>query len=159
MAPMLRQAGWMRKKSAGQGHGFGLFTQLLSSRYALQSLAYLAQIGPARFVPVEELASKEGLPPSFLSKILRRLVEKGFLRVRRGPNGGYSLARAPGEITALDILDATTDPRQGRVCLLGARPCASISPCKIHETAAHAERSLRKRFARLTLTALADERQ
>lgn len=145
------------RKSCSRGRNLGFITQLLSSRYALQSLVYLAKAGAGRYVAVEKMARTEGLPPSFLAKVLRRLVEKKFLHVRRGPQGGYALARDPGVICAADIFDAVTDPVDGKTCLLGARPCPSRAPCAIHQTALLAEQSLRRGLERLTLAALAAE--
>jgi Rrf2 family protein len=135
----------------------GIITQVLSLRYALQSLVYLAKAGSGRYVVVEEVARKSGMPPSFLAKVLRGLVEKKFLYVRRGPNGGYALARPAGEIRIADVFEALSDSGKGKVCLLKAEPCLNKEPCAMHQAVVGAEHSLREGLERLTLASLAAE--
>ena len=53
-----------------------------------------------------EVARKYGLSERFLLKVLTPLVSMGILRSVKGPNGGYSLARAPKDITLLDVVEA-----------------------------------------------------
>src|SRR6185295_4304566 len=78
----------------------------LSARYAFECLAHLARLPAGRSATVGELAARAKLPPSFLAKVLRRLVKKGLVGAKRGPRGGFILAREPGTICALDVLDA-----------------------------------------------------
>jgi Rrf2 family transcriptional regulator, cysteine metabolism repressor len=71
-----------------------------------------AVLGLARHYPdggarrVEELAGEQGIPANYLVQILIELKSKQIVRSQRGKEGGYLLARAPGEITMGDILRA-----------------------------------------------------
>ena len=53
---------------------------------------------------VEELAEEQGVPPNYLLQILLELKAQGIVRSVRGKEGGYLLARAPGQITLGDVL-------------------------------------------------------
>ncbi len=58
----------------------------------------IAQNRGVRLVPLTALAQAQKIPAGFLEQILLRLRQGGFLQSTRGKNGGYSLARPPGEI-------------------------------------------------------------
>lgn len=47
------------------------------------------------------MAETLGVSEAHLGKVLQRLGKLGFVRARRGPGGGFNLARAPGEINLL----------------------------------------------------------
>lgn len=55
---------------------------------------------------VEDLAAENGLPPGYLVQILLELKAHHIVRSIRGKEGGYMLARPPGEITLADLLRA-----------------------------------------------------
>ena len=48
---------------------------------------------------VADIAQAEGIPKKFLEAILLTLKNNGMLSSRKGPGGGYSLAKAPSAIT------------------------------------------------------------
>ena len=50
------------------------------------------------------------IPPSFLAKIISQLSIAGLLHTSRGARGGVTLARAPGEISMLDVVEAIDGP-------------------------------------------------
>ncbi len=81
-----------------------------ASAYVLTYLAHLARVRPDRLVPSHEATREEGIPERFLMKILKPLVGTGVLRSRRGANGGYTLARAPKDVTVLDVVEAVDGP-------------------------------------------------
>ena len=53
-----------------------------------------------------DLAIALGLPVSTTSKILKSLSKSGLLVSHRGINGGYELARDPGQISMADVVAA-----------------------------------------------------
>lgn len=55
-------------------------------------------------VRVEDLASEQGIPPNYLVQILIELKSQQIVKSQRGKEGGYLLARAPGEISFGDVL-------------------------------------------------------
>jgi Rrf2 family protein len=60
------------------------------------------------------IARKKGIPERFLLKVLKPLVSARVLSSVKGPNGGYHLARAPGDITLLDVIEAVDGPISGQ---------------------------------------------
>lgn len=57
-------------------------------------------------VRVEQLAAEQSLPANYLVQILIELKAQGVVRSLRGKEGGYLLARAPGQITLGDVIRA-----------------------------------------------------
>jgi len=55
---------------------------------------------------VETLAEEQGVPANYLLQILIELKAQGIVRSVRGKEGGYMLARPPGEISLADVLYA-----------------------------------------------------
>ena len=73
---------------------------------ALTRLALESGSEPGKLVPVRTLAESQGLPKSFLSKILEQCQRKGLITSKSGAGGGVALARPATEISLLDILEA-----------------------------------------------------
>lgn len=79
----------------------------VKSDYAARAVLSLARSypnGEAR--KVEELAAEQGVPPNYLIQILIELKAKHIVKSHRGKDGGYLLARPPGEITFGELLRA-----------------------------------------------------
>ena len=53
---------------------------------------------------VKSICDKEYVPLDFAYKILKKLEQNGITRSTRGRNGGYRLAKAPNNISILDVL-------------------------------------------------------
>ena len=75
------------------------------SRYAVVALAELAGSGD-RPMPVKELAERRDIPDQFLEQLFSTLRRAGLLTSHRGSKGGYTLARAPEDITVLEVVQA-----------------------------------------------------
>ncbi len=60
-------------------------------------------------VAISDIALVQGIPFNYTSLLARRLKTAGILKSHRGAQGGYSLARAPEEITVTEIFEALDD--------------------------------------------------
>ena len=78
--------------------------------YALQATIQLAQSDSKTPVPCSRLAAKGSMPERFLLQILRSLVTHGILQSTRGVEGGYSLIRAPEDVSILEVIEAIDGP-------------------------------------------------
>jgi Rrf2 family protein len=93
------------------------------TRYAIRALYDLAFHRRGQSALAKEIAARQQIPLRFLEQILQDLRRAGLIEARRGPHGGYALARPPAEITLADVLRAVRGPLED---LLGvdARPRA-----------------------------------
>lgn len=75
--------------------------------YACRVMVELARLhGSGELAQIDQLARAEAVPANFLAQILLKLRDHGLITSRRGNHGGYTLARAPEEISLYDILVA-----------------------------------------------------
>ena len=75
--------------------------------YACRVMAELARLHDSgTLAQIEHLARTEAVPANFLAQILGKLRTHGLIVSRRGNQGGYTLARAPEDISLFDILEA-----------------------------------------------------
>ncbi len=75
------------------------------SPYAVRALAELARRGDSAPVPIGDLALARDIPVQFLEGLFAALRRAGVLQSQRGVKGGYSFARAPSEITVLEVVE------------------------------------------------------
>lgn len=73
--------------------------------YALRAALELAAAtdGP---LTTDEIGRRQSIPPSYLGAILAELRRATIVRARRGPEGGWTLARPASEITLADVIRA-----------------------------------------------------
>ncbi|WP_101784505.1 RrF2 family transcriptional regulator [Nonomuraea indica] len=107
------------------------------TQYALGAMLALAMAdGP---VHAEGVAASQEIPRRFCDNILLQLRRAGLVRSRRGPDGGYWLARPPGEIALADVVRVTEGVEQAlRPFPKAAEPLAEIWAALRH----HEERLL-----------------
>ena len=77
------------------------------SRYGLRAMfdiAYHCGTAPAQ---IQDISQRQEISPRYLEQIFQNLKRAGILKSKRGPQGGYFLARTPDKITVLEILNAT----------------------------------------------------
>jgi Rrf2 family transcriptional regulator, cysteine metabolism repressor len=72
--------------------------------YALLALAHLGRCAHTTYVPVEKIASSQGIPPKFLEQILLILKRARYLQSAKGQGGGYRLARPVAAISVAEII-------------------------------------------------------
>jgi Rrf2 family protein len=103
-----------------------------SAEYAVRALSLLAIHGEETSLQSREIADRLGLPPQFLTKILRRLTTTGLVASQRGRSGGFRLGREPGAISLLDVVTPFEEPHTRVACLLGQEYCSDEDACPLH---------------------------
>jgi Rrf2 family protein len=100
-------------------------------------MAVLGAYAPnADLVAVDQIAEQEGIPLKFLEATLTQLRKRGLLRSRRGPAGGYTLARDPREITLAEIIRTLDGPFAPTPCARTRDPiqcegCSDMETCVV----------------------------
>jgi len=79
-------------------------------QYALRAVFELALRNNGQPVKISEIAGAQNIPPRFLEVILNQLRHAGFVKSRRGNEGGYMLARPAREITIGQIIQYAQGP-------------------------------------------------
>jgi Rrf2 family protein len=68
-------------------------------------------------VRVQDIAQRQGIPMKFLFQIMQILKRVDIVRSKRGTEGGYVLARHPGQITVGDVVRNVSGPFVQLSCL------------------------------------------
>ncbi len=82
----------------------------LQVQYAICAVFDLAYNGVGEPMQVRVISARQAIPARFLEQIFQRLRRAELVDGKRGPGGGYTLARAPGEITLRDVVEAIEGP-------------------------------------------------
>ncbi|HEV7277653.1 MAG TPA: Rrf2 family transcriptional regulator [Devosiaceae bacterium] len=131
---------------------------------AIHCTLMLSRLHPDGALPAAALAEFHGLSASYLLKHLQALAAAGVLVSVPGPRGGYRLARAPDQITLLDIVLAVegaapafrcTEIRQRGPDVLA--PKFYAKPCRVSTAMLNAERAYREELRRVTLAELSGD--
>ena len=93
------------------------------SRYGLRALFDIAYNSGDKPAQIQDISRRQQISPRYLEQIFQNLKRAGILKSKRGPQGGYCLAKKPDEITILEILNATEQD----VLLVD---CAGVTPKK-----------------------------
>lgn len=105
-------------------------------KYSLKALAHLAKLKPEELTQAADIAATNEIPKKFLDAILGELRNAGFVYSRKGPTGGYRLAREPSQIKIGHVIRAIDGPLAPIACAsrTAYQPCAdcrSIEACTV----------------------------
>lgn len=119
--------------------------------YAIRAVLCLAREERDQPLSASDIAGRMAVPPRFLPQIMQDLVRAGLVGSSLGRGGGYRLARAPSEISLLDVIEAVEGDARRRTCVLSSGSCDPSRPCDVHELFVAAQEALLERLAAATL--------
>ncbi|MBO4681000.1 MAG: Rrf2 family transcriptional regulator [Clostridiales bacterium] len=100
-------------------------------RYALRVIIDLAENAKDGYVPMREVAERQGLSLKYLERILPQLVADNLVEGVHGKGGGYRLSRDPAEISVAEVLKVSEGDIAPVACLEdGAKMCDRIDECR-----------------------------
>ncbi|MFH1112975.1 MAG: RrF2 family transcriptional regulator [Pseudomonadota bacterium] len=97
-----------------------------TSRYGVRALFDVAYHGGGQPTQIKDISRRQKISQRYLEQIFNKLLKAGLLKSRRGPRGGYMLARDPSEITVGEIIFAAQGP------IVPVR-CLSQEQCSEHD--------------------------
>lgn len=86
-------------------------------RYALRMLLDLAEHSCDGFIPLKDIAQRQGISKKYLEQIVPILNKSDILKTNRGFQGGYMLAKSPDQYTVGEILRLTEGSLSPVACL------------------------------------------
>lgn len=96
-------------------------------RYAVRILLHLALSQKSGPVQKSDISRAEDISEDYIEQILVKLKTSGLVRSQRGVRGGFSLGKAPQQITIADIVLAAEGPIAVAPCVGGH--CKRESKC------------------------------
>ncbi len=79
-------------------------------RYAVQAVFDLAYHAEGKAAQIRDICARQSIPSRFLEQVFRDLKRAGIVRSKRGPRGGYELARPVTELGLGDVVRAIEGP-------------------------------------------------
>lgn len=89
-------------------------------RYALRVMLDMAVHKDEGYISLKDIAERQNISKNYLDQIMMIFKKDQFFHTTRGYQGGYKLAKLPGEYTVGEILRIT----EGRIA-----PVACLSDC------------------------------
>jgi Rrf2 family cysteine metabolism transcriptional repressor len=97
-------------------------------QYAIRAIFELARQYGQGPVKISEIAEAQAIPARFLEVILNQLRRGGFVQSKRGPEGGYLLARQPDRLAVGEIVQFMEGPLVPVACMTDK----STGKCSLH---------------------------
>lgn len=120
------------------------------TNYALHTMLHLARSSSTnKPVGVQQLAEQQHVSPTYLSKILTKLVKEGMISSISGVKGGYSLPYNWESISFLDIIQAIEGKASLFDCHFGHGP-----GCPIEQVMVSAEQKMEEELRNTTIADL-----
>ena len=128
---------------------------LAIQEYGLRCLAQVALHDRAQPITAAQIASREGLGPEYVARIMRALRVGGLVSSTRGAAGGYHLARPAEQINvwqAMSVLGGEPFSDGFCQCRSGRRSeCVHLADCTIRALWQKMEGTLRDTLERISL--------
>jgi len=128
-------------------------------RYAARALLDLALHYGEGSVRVKDISRRQELSDRYLEQILSLLKAAGFVRVVRGPRGGFILARPPEDIRLIDIVAVVEGSTAPVDCVDEPEICERSSTCATREVWADVKSAIDGVLGSVTLQSLADRQR
>jgi Rrf2 family protein len=105
-------------------------------KYGLKALVHLAAMAPGDTTQAIDIADANNIPKKFLDAILGDLRNAGIVFSKKGPGGGYLLARAPAEINVGQVIRTLDGPLApiacaSRTAYQPCRDCVDVKTCAV----------------------------
>lgn len=131
-------------------------------KYGIRALIYMAIHAPkGEKLGIKKIADDLSLPGPFLGKILQTIAKRKVLNSFKGPNGGFSYAKNPNNVTFLDIVQILDGEDVFDGCFLGLKICDGTpegqEKCPAHKKTVVLRENINEVFGTTTIGGIANE--
>lgn len=105
-------------------------------KYGLKAVAHLAGLAPGAMAQAADIADANNIPKKFLDAILGDLRNVGIVHSKKGPGGGYRLARPASEIKLGQVIRSLDGPIApiacaSRTAYQPCQDCGNVKRCSV----------------------------
>lgn len=124
-------------------------------RYALQVIVDLAENSNGNYIPMKEVANRQGVSLKYLERILPLLTKGDIVEGIHGKGGGYKLKKDAKDITVLEVLMLTEGDLAPVSCLTNDdEQCEQCTKCKTIHMWNHFHDMILDYFSNITIADL-----
>lgn len=125
-------------------------------RFAVTAMIDLALHHGHGPVTLAGISARQKISLSYLEQLFGKLRRRSLVESVRGPGGGYLIARALGEISVSQIIQAVDEPIDATQCG-GLENCQDDQRCMTHELWTNLNRRIQDYLAGVTLESLVEQ--
>jgi Rrf2 family transcriptional regulator, iron-sulfur cluster assembly transcription factor len=123
--------------------------------YVVRAAIALARASTnGKYRKIREVAREMDIPSTYTPQILGLLAHAGLAEARAGRGGGYRLARDPGEIKLVEVVQAGEGPLRPDRCTLRGGPCRWEKMCALHPAWSAATNAFLESLGTITLASV-----
>ena len=124
-------------------------------RYALRVMIDLAENADEGYIPMREIAARQGISLKYLERILPALVKSNLVEGIQGKGGGYRLGKLPEKCRVGEVLRLTERDLAPVACLeCGAEPCDHAGDCRTFPMWSELQKIVNQYFDGITIADL-----
>jgi len=127
------------------------------SDYGLIALKHLATHNHGNACSAADIAAEYGISATLLAKVLQKLARKGLVTAKHGSAGGYTLAKDPSEISALEVINAIDGPLFITSCITTHGECFQTTTCTVREPLRRVNESICQVLSTVTISQMAED--
>lgn len=121
-----------------------------ATNYALHTLLFLVVAPEGATIGVQVLAQMQKISPTYLSKVLSKLVKANLIESTTGVNGGYKLLGPKEDVSFLKVIQAI----EGTGSLFNCGLKHASPDCLIQQTMAESEMAMEQYLSQKKLVEL-----
>ena len=125
--------------------------------YGLIAVKHLALHAAGGSCSASEIAEACGISGPLMAKVLQKLAKNGLVVSRHGSGGGYQLARAPGEISAFEVINAIDGPLTITSCVTTHGECEQATTCTVRAPLRRVNESILQILKAVTISQMTDD--
>jgi len=131
-------------------------------KYGLKALVCLASLPPEETIQASDIAGSANIPKKFLDAILGELRNAGIVHSKKGPGGGYTLARAASDIQIGHVIRTLDGPLAPIACASRTayhpcRDCKDVKACAVRLTMTRVRDATSEILDRMTIADMLNE--
>ena len=126
-------------------------------RFAVTAMIDLGLRQAAGPVTLAGISQRQAISLSYLEQLFGKLRRHSLVESTRGPGGGYTLARAPAEITVAEIISSVDEPMDATHCGGKENCLGEGARCMTHELWASLNVKMVEFLESISLQKLVDE--
>lgn len=128
----------------------------MKADYGMRAIIDLAQHFGQGAVQTAEIARRQDIPEPYLDQLLTALRKAGFIKSRRGPQGGHVLARLPAQMTMGEVIQALEGSLAPLPCMESPEECSQAPGCAQRDVWLAISRATNDILFSTTVSALAE---
>lgn len=125
--------------------------------YGLIALKHLASNQAQGALSAGDIAEVYGISGPLMAKVLQKLARSGLVVARHGSGGGYTLARDPSSITALEAINAIDGPVFITSCVTSHGECEHTLICTVRSPLRRVNESIVRVLSAVTISQMTEQ--